>query len=394
MAKNKKAKKKREREEKPDLYSADIGSAGIKKKKQTTHQPSNSKTLAGTLALTQEELQRRKERQSRFSGGTISVSSDPLNSALSSHRGASKKGTSASSSTSISSSTNSKGEFIGENQNLEKDYLRLTTFPRKEDVRPLSVLKKSLAHIKARYKESEDMFEWCNSQLKSVRQDITVQGIRDNFVLQVYETHARILLEHGDLNEFNQCNTMIRSLREGMLVDDSLFQADRPKSKKKKKKRCKPLQQTPEAADEFGAYAVLYAVVQRSWMSLKMELMRIQPILRRTSSNGSCQHAMSVMRAVLNNDYRSFFDLYDQAPHMSVYLMDFMLKRVRIAAYESIVAAYRPTISVDQLQEWLGFLNEAETRSFLKGRCAVVMEDTSSGETQLDCKACFAKVAT
>ena len=387
MAKKKKSKNKREREEKPDLYSTDIGSAGIKKKKKPIDQPSSNKTLSGALALTQEEFQRRQERQSRF-GVTTPASSDPLNSALGSGRGSSKKATPAGS----SSSTNStEQQLIGENQNLEKSYLRLTTFPRKQDVRPLSVLKKSLAHIKARYKETED-FAWSNDQLKSVRQDITVQGIRNPFVLQVYETHSRILLEHGDLGEFNQCNTMIRSLREGMLVDDSLFQ-DASQKSKKKKKRCKPLQQTPEAADEFGAYAILYAVVQRSWMSLKMELMRIQPILRRQSSDGSCRHALGVMQAVLSNDYRRFFSLYAQAPHMSVYLMDFMLKRVRVTAYESIVAAYRPTIGICDIQEWLGFLDEQETRLFLKERDAIFIEDTSSSEAELDCKACFAKLS-
>lgn len=389
----KKTKKKREREEKPALYSTDVGSAGIKKKKPSSTPSSSSKTLAGgALPPTQEELQRRKERQSRFGVATqASTSSDPLNSALISGRRATSSSKNAPPNN--TATNNSTTQLIGENQNLEKPYLRLTTFPRKEDVRPLSVLKKSLAHIKTRYKETED-FAWSNEQLKSMRQDITVQGIRNGFVLQVYETHSRILLEHGDLNEFNQCQTMIRSLREGMLVDDSLFQYGSPKSKKKKK-RCKPLQQTAEASDEFGAYALLYAVVQRSWMSLKMELMRVQSILQRQSSNKSSLHALSVIRAVSSNDYHRFFTLYDQAPHMSVYLMDFLLKRVRVAAYDSIVAAYRPTIAVRQIQAWLGIFNAQETHSFLKERGAVfVQEDaTDTGEAQVDCKTSFANLS-
>ncbi len=112
--------------------------------------------------------------------------------------------------------------LVGMSQNLEKPYLRLTTFPNAEDVRPLEVLVKSLARIKSRYIQDED-FDWANEQLKSVRQDITVQGIRNKFVLEVYETHARILLEHGDLSEFNQCQTMIRTLTSS---DDSWMSAD------------------------------------------------------------------------------------------------------------------------------------------------------------------------
>lgn len=341
--------------------------------------------------------------QARFGDGAATKTTlSSLNSALSAGRNNSSIAAPVNKKQQSTSTT--EEQFIGENQNLEKPYLRLTTFPRKEDVRPLAVLQKSLQHIKKRYKETED-FSWSNEQLKSVRQDITVQGIRNAFVLEVYETHSRILLEHGDLNEFNQCQTMIRSLTDGTFLDDdasSLNFADAsssPKSKRKRKKQlsCKPLQQSPALADEFGAYACLYAVVQRSWMSLKMELMRIQPILalgddKASSCNQACRHAVEVADAVACNNYRRFFFLYDTAPHMSVYLMDFMLQRVRISAYERIVAAFRPTIGVRQIQEWMGFLDQQETKTFLQARSAVFLqqeEDEKGGDDELlDCKAC------
>ncbi|KAH9302764.1 hypothetical protein KI387_014347, partial [Taxus chinensis] len=85
-------------------------------------------------------------------------------------------------------------------QEIEKRYLRLTSAPDPNTVRPEEVLQEALAMVQ----NSTKNYLYKCDQLKSIRQDLTVQRIRNEFTARVYETHARLALEAGDMSEFNQ----------------------------------------------------------------------------------------------------------------------------------------------------------------------------------------------
>ena len=95
---------------------------------------------------------------------------------------------------------------------IEKTYFRLTRAPDPATVRPLMVLRAALAMVKQKWRDGSASAVYAWEQLKSIRQDLTVQHIRNAFTVEVYETHARIAMEECDMASFQQCLSVIRDL--------------------------------------------------------------------------------------------------------------------------------------------------------------------------------------
>lgn len=197
------------------------------------------------------------------------------------------------------------GPVVGQCQDLEKRYLRLTAAPNPDTVRPLAVLEKTLDLLKKKWKKDNNYSYICD-QFKSLRQDLTVQHIKTEFTVNVYEIHARIALEKGDLGEYNQCQTQLHTLYSQNLGGHPT---------------------------EFKAYRILYFI----HTSNRTDMNDVLAGLTQAEKNDvAVKHALDARSALALGNYHRFFLLYLETPNMGAYLMDMFVGRERLAALSNI----------------------------------------------------------
>ncbi|KAF7797191.1 hypothetical protein EIP86_008383 [Pleurotus ostreatoroseus] len=239
--------------------------------------------------------------------------------------------------------------IVGTCQDIFKEYLRLTSEPKPEQIRPYDVLQKTLEELKRRWREKAN-YSWICSQFKSLRQDLTVQRIKNEFTVAVYEIHARMALEVGDMVEYNQCQAMLKNLYDLGITGKE---------------------------EEFTAYRILMLIHGRN---------RSGQLTPKQRSDPAVKHALGVQRALAMGNYHSLFNLYLNAPNMGAYIMDHFISRERVKALIVMTKAYR-TLPLPFIQTELGFDTLAQAREFLMEHRAPFQNPNSGDEQKvLDCK--------
>lgn len=197
-----------------------------------------------------------------------------------------KMGTSAGASFSAAtSSTTTKQSqssvIVGTSTSLVKAYVRPATAPNLQQVRPLAILQRAFEHAlfaaaaptQAAVAASTaaptsssgllsitptSQLEVLADQLKSIRQDLTIQTLETDFTSLVYETHARLSIALNHTTDFGQCLNFVKKLHGRGMSGASLHHIfDHPQcatlpSAVRPPKDCSPML-------EFSAFRIVYS---------------------------------------------------------------------------------------------------------------------------------------
>jgi len=161
-----------------------------------------------------------------------------------------------------------------------------------------------------------------------------VQRIKNEFTVSVYEIHARMALEVGDMVEYNQCQAMLRNLYDLGISGKH---------------------------EEFTAYRILLLLHGRNRSDLNLY---VGQLTAQQKSTPAVKHALGVQRALSLGNYHAFFDLYLNAPNMGAYIMDHFIDRERMRALIVMTKAYM-SLKLVFIQAELAFDTPAEARTFL-----------------------------
>lgn len=257
--------------------------------------------------------------------------------------------------------------IVGRCQELEKPYLRLTSEPNPDKIRPLSVLKKAYHALMKKYEGNQASYQYLCDQFKSMRQDLRVQIIENQFTIKVYQSHARIALENGDIGEFNQCQSRLITL------------FDLPNIKR-------------SCLEEFTCYKILYYILtgdHGAIMSLRLKLMTKEVLVFK---HPLVQEAFQLARAQLIGDYHSLMKIHSSMEGLGKKLVDMFIDKEKLKSLSTICRSYNQ-IPLEFFQKEFQFQNVESAIGFLSHRglsqfIAVKNQGEHNEYRYLDTRAC------
>ena len=166
------------------------------------------------------------------------------------------------------------------------------------------------------------------------------------FTVQVYEFHARVALQSGDLNEYNQCQTQLKQLyAQGLGVGSEA---------------------------EFIAYRILYYVYlqynKTSSQTVSNDVSALLASLKLSDASGlapAIRHALAVRRALTLtnatfNYHRFFCQLYAATPNLGRHILARLVPQLRYYGLLRLMKALRPSAKVGYILTELGFGSDLE----------------------------------
>lgn len=219
-------------------------------------------------------------------------------------------------------------KIVGRCTKLEKSYLRLTSEPNPDLIRPLGVLKVAFNELLNKINNKSCTYTYLSDQLKAIRQDLRVQMLENRFTVKVYQTHARLAIENSDLGEFNQCQSRLM-----VLFDNPDLRVN---------------------MNEFTGYLIIYHLMTSDFDSVTRLRLRLLKDNRSIYESTDVQNALNLADAKLLTNYFNFFKIYLKLSGLHRQLVNLFISRERLNALTIICKSYNQ-INLHFLSECLGF---------------------------------------
>ncbi|PRP81992.1 SAC3/GANP family protein [Planoprotostelium fungivorum] len=241
---------------------------------------------------------------------------------------------------------------VGTCQQHEKPYYRLTTKPNPSIIRPQSVLEDWLPILTKRYEEGNCDYNYVSDQLRSIRQDLTVQHIKNQFIAKVYLLHIKLAARHDDLSELMVCLVCLENLNEDRILKE-------------------------KQALKVFALRILVSLLQEDRETLVQITSHLRP---HHLQDRYVQFSMQVLQSLNGcRNYYRFAQLSTSTPSpVTLYLMEKMAdKFVRKDALRFMCKAYRPTLAIDFITSQMCFRDVKQCTDFIQA-CGAVVDSTGA----------------